>query len=171
MGNTAAELFERHGLTVFRYMRRMTGSIDSAQDLTQEVFLRVVRGLHTYRVHGREESWVLRIAHSVLFDHTCRSDGSSVKLVPLDEMPTEPQEGPSQLAALGFHEAVGLLPREDREAYLLRELGGLTYAELARVSETTEEAVRSRLYRARRQIKRVLSGRLVAGELKQREGE
>lgn len=46
--------------------------------------------------------------------------------------------------------------------YLLRERGGLTYQEIAQACETTEEAVRSKLYRARRQIKRLLSTRLSA---------
>ena len=74
----------------------------------------------------------------------------------------EPGREPTHVAAIGFYEAVSLLPRAEREMFLLREQGGLTYAEIARACETTEEAVRSKLYRARRLIKRVLSARLSA---------
>ena len=66
MGATAGELFDRHGLTVFQYFRRMTGSRDIAEDLTQEVFLRVVRGFHRYQAHGRETAWVFQVARTVL---------------------------------------------------------------------------------------------------------
>ena len=163
MGHTAAELFDRHALAVFRFFRRMTGNTDLAEDLTQEVFVRVVRGLHGYQARGREPSWVFRIAHTVLADHLRREGAVPVSVISLDDALDEPREEPSQLAALGFYEALGLLPRAEREVLLLRELGGLTYVELAQACETTEEGVRSRLYRARRLIKRVLSARLTAG--------
>lgn len=171
MGHTAAELFDRHVLAVFRYLRRTTGDTDLAEELTQEVFLRVVRGLHTYRVRGREESWVLRIAYSVLRDHINRTEGTPVQVVSLDDLPYEPWEEPSQIVAIGFSEAIALLPEAERETFLLRELGGLTYEELAAACETTEEAVRSRLYRARGRIRGLLAGRLAPADLKQREGE
>jgi RNA polymerase sigma-70 factor (ECF subfamily) len=58
----AAALFDRHHLAVFRFLRRMTGDASLAEDLTQEVFLRVVRGLDSYEERSRETSWVFRIA-------------------------------------------------------------------------------------------------------------
>ena len=171
MSVTAAELFDRHAFAVFRFFRRITRRAELAEDLTQEVFLRVVRSLPAYQGAGRESAWVFRIAHHVLADHGPLSEAARGIVIPLDEAVNEPHDEPSHVAAISFYEAVGLLPREEREVFLLRELGGLTYAELAKDLETTEEAVRSKLYRARRQIKRVLSGRLVPADLRQREGE
>jgi len=158
MGATAGELFDRHGLTVFQYFRRMTGSRDIAEDLTQEVFLRVVRGLHRYQAHGRETAWVFQVARTVLLRHWQTEDPPHVSVTDIKE----PGREPTHVAAIGFYEAVSLLSRAEREMFLLREQGGLTYAEIARACETTEEAVRSKLYRARRLIKRVLSARLSA---------
>jgi RNA polymerase sigma factor (sigma-70 family) len=70
----AARLFDRHHLAVFRFLRRMTGSLSLAEDLTQEVFLRVVRGLEGYDERSREVSWIFRIARNVLLDrHRARA--------------------------------------------------------------------------------------------------
>ena len=64
----AGGIFERHHLVVFRFLRRMTDSVSLAEDLTQEVFLRVVRGLGAYEDRSRERAWVFRIARNVLVD-------------------------------------------------------------------------------------------------------
>jgi RNA polymerase sigma-70 factor (ECF subfamily) len=159
MGVTAAELFERHALAVYRFFRRMTRRPDVADDLTQEVFLRVVRGIHRYQATGRERGWVFHIARHVLVDTWTTTAPAPLSIGDVDE----PSAEPTHVVALGFHEAVGLLPRVEREMYLLREQGGLTYGEIARVCETTEDAVRSKLLRARRLLRRVLSTRLSVG--------
>ena len=158
MRATAAELFDRHAVSIFRFFRRMTRRADVAEDLTQEVFLRVVRRIHRYQPHGREPGWVFSIARGVLLDKWQTTESPFVSFADVSEPYTEP----THVAAIGFYEAVGLLPRAEREMFLLRERGGLTYAEIARACETTEDAVRAKLYRARRLIKRVLSARLSA---------
>ena len=168
---TAAELFDRHASMVFRFFRRATGRPDLAEDLTQEVFLRVVHSLPGFQGAGSEQAWLLRIAHHVLADHGPLKDAAWGRVISLGELLNEPHDTPSPVAAISLREAVSLLPPDEREVFLLRELGGLTYAELARNLETTEEAVRSKLYRARRLIKRVLSGRLAPADLRQREGQ
>ena len=64
----AAGLFERHHLAVYRFLRRATGDGPAAEDLTQDVFLRIVRGLDRYEDRLRERAWVFRIARNVLID-------------------------------------------------------------------------------------------------------
>jgi RNA polymerase sigma-70 factor (ECF subfamily) len=157
MSTTAADLFERHAVTVFRYFHRMTASPDLAEDLTQEVFLRVVRGLHRYDARDREVSWLLSIARHVLADSRT---ATKFDALPLEDV-EEPAMENGHVAALAYNDALRLLPSGDRAVYLLREQGGLSYAEIAKVTELSEQAVRSRIYRARREIKRVLSDRLL----------
>ena len=62
------ELFQRYHLGVYRYLRRSTGSADRAQDLTQEVFLRVLRSLPRYRAEDREQGWIFTLARNVLLN-------------------------------------------------------------------------------------------------------
>ena len=162
-GNLAAvsveELFERHALAVCRYFRRVTGRPDLAEDLTQDVFVRILKSIDTYQPSDREIGWVFRIARNVLADHWQKTTTCAEIAVPDVE---EPAAEDDHIRALGFHEAVALLPSRDREAYLLRERAGLTYQEIAKACDTTVDAVRAKLYRARRQIKRLLSSRLSA---------
>ena len=66
---TPRELFDRHHLAVFRYFRRLVGDRQTAEDLTQEVFLRVVRGSETYRDKERETGWIFTIARNLFRDH------------------------------------------------------------------------------------------------------
>jgi RNA polymerase sigma-70 factor (ECF subfamily) len=158
MSTTAADLFDRHAVAVYRFFRRQTARPDLAEDLTQEVFLRVVRGLRRYEAKDREIAWLLSIARHVLAESREAEDGATVGLADVEE----PSSGSPHVAALTFYDALGLLHPGDRAVYLLKEQGGLSYGEIAAACEMTEEAVRSRLYRARRSIKRVLSDRLVS---------
>jgi RNA polymerase sigma factor (sigma-70 family) len=150
----AAGLFDRHHLVVFRFLRRMTGSPSLAEDLTQEVFLRVVRGLDAYEDRSREISWIFRIARNVLVDrHRART--RTLPATALSDAVIVPRAAPQVLTAL-LDEALAHLPEEDREAFLMREVGGLGYREIAEVSGATPDAARMRIYRARLALREAL---------------
>ncbi len=157
MKTTAAEMFDRHAVTVYRYFCRTTASPDLAEDLTQEVFVRVIRGLHRYHPRDRERSWLFTIVRHVLTD--CR-ETTRADVLQLGEV-NEPVHDAWNLTALAYDDALRFLSPSDRAVYLLKEQVGLSYSEIANVCEMTEQSVRSRLYRARREIRRLLSdGRL-----------
>jgi RNA polymerase sigma-70 factor (ECF subfamily) len=65
----ATAIYVRHRMPVWRYLHRLTGSRDQAEDLCQEVFLRVVAGLERYEERGWERAWVFQIARRVLAEH------------------------------------------------------------------------------------------------------
>jgi RNA polymerase sigma factor (sigma-70 family) len=152
---TPARLFERYHLAVYRYFRRITGQRDLAQDLTQDVFLRIVRDARGSRGLGRDAAWVFAIARHVLADHRRRTrpaDRAS------GDAPEPVGHEAPQLLAFGIAEALDLLPEADREVLVLREVGGFTYLEIAGLCETTVESVRVRLFRARGRMRRYLAG-------------
>jgi RNA polymerase sigma-70 factor (ECF subfamily) len=140
----AREVFERYGADVRRYFRRMTGSVDEADDLAQEVFLRVVRAAPAYQPSERERAWLFRIARNVFLDDRRRSARRLVA-----DADVEASAPPAQAVGAGVREAIATLPSDEREAFLLSEIGGLTYAEIAAAACTSTAAVRSRIYRAR----------------------
>ena len=150
----AAVLFDRHHLAVFRFLRRMTGSSSLAEDLTQEVFLRVVRGLETYEERSREDSWIFRIARHVLVDRH-RAQVRSPPATALRDAAIAPCVAPQALAT-ALDEALARLPDEEREAFLMREVGGLGYREIAEASGATVDAARMRIYRARLALREAL---------------
>jgi RNA polymerase sigma factor (sigma-70 family) len=90
-----AGLFDRHHLAVFRFLRRMTGSSSAAEDLTQEVFLRVVRGAERYEERTREISWVFRIARNVLVDRH-RAEARAPERIAIED------GGPYAIPAVSF---------------------------------------------------------------------
>jgi len=155
---SAAELFERHHLTIFRFLRRMSGQSDVAEDLTQEVFLRVVRALESYREQQQEQAWLFRIARNVFADRH-RQAARVPATVALDEVQVNTGEV-SPTAGLALDQALDRVPEHERTAFLLRELGGLGYAEIAAVTDVTPDAVRNRIHRARLCLRAMLAGPL-----------
>ncbi len=154
-----ADLFARRHLAVYRYFRRMTGSHDLAQDLTQELFLRVVRAVGAGTHVRSETGFLFQIAHHVLVDHW-RHTAAAPPIDPLVEGLSALD--PPQPLGLTFQEALNALPARDRETFVLREVEGLSYAEIATVHEATVESVRSRLRRARERLRHALGGDPVA---------
>jgi RNA polymerase sigma-70 factor (ECF subfamily) len=152
----AAAIFERHHLAIYRFLRRATGDGTSAEDLTQEVFLRVVRGVDRYEDRFRERAWVFRIARNVLLDGHRRAQ----KVHPILGLEAAEQVTVAgrQAESVVLQEALGSLREEEREAFLLREVAGLGYEEIGPIVEATPDAVRMRIYRARTALRAWLGG-------------
>ena len=141
---SADELFAEHRSGVFRYLCRMVGHADAARDLTQEVFLRVARTDVPERDAAGLRAWIFTIARNVALNHF--RDGQ--------RRPSEVTMGEAaapavQELSIALQRALGALDDLDRDVFLLRETGGLSYAEVAATCGLTIEAVRARLHRAR----------------------
>jgi RNA polymerase sigma-70 factor (ECF subfamily) len=150
---SAGELFEKHHLAIFRFLHRMLGRKELAEDLTQEVYLRVVRALATYREQRQERAWLFRIARNVLADRH-RSESRAAETPEFAVMATA--ASPPTLT-ITLDQALARVPEHERTAFLLREVGGLGYLEIAKVTDTTPDAVRNRIHRARLSLRRVLA--------------
>ena len=147
-----ADLFDRHHLAVYRYFRRMTGQHELAQDLTQDTFLRVVRGLAAGTPLRNETAFLFQIAHRILVDHWRKTAAAP----PIKGLVDVVSVDPPQRAALSLQEALVTLSERDRETFVLREVDGLGYAEIATLHGATLESVRSRLRRARARLRQAL---------------
>ncbi len=148
------ELFERHHLRLYRYFVRLSGAPSVAEDLTQEVFLRALRAAADYRAQGQEVAWLFRIARNLWLD---RQRQRHRRPQAVDSTPDDLPVPASQELGLHLDQALGGLPEDEREAFLLRETGGLSYARIAAVCDASVESVRSRIYRARRALRAALA--------------
>jgi RNA polymerase sigma-70 factor, ECF subfamily len=148
----ASRVYGDHGPAVRRYFHRLTRNPDLADDLAQEVFLKVVRAAGTYQPQERERAWVFRIAQNVLLDHYRRA-GRACE----DQVDVEPIHAAPQGVTTDLQQALARLAPGDREVFLLGEVGGLSYAEIASMRDTTVPAVRSRIYRARLALREMLT--------------
>jgi RNA polymerase sigma-70 factor (ECF subfamily) len=163
MGRVSAEdLFLRHHLTIFRFLRKMTGDVALAEDVTQDLFVRVIRGVESFDSREQDLAWLFRIARRLLADHARnqRRRPISVPGSPADPSPV----AAVQPLALVLDEALGLLPEPEREAFVLREQSGLGYDEIAAISGATPGAVRNRIHRARCQLRQFLETKRRLGE-------
>ena len=152
MATTATELFERYHIAIYRYLLRMTGSRETAEELTQDVFVRVLKGLEQYQERDHERAWLFRIARNLRCDLARRSQRQPSASLE-DVEPIEPQRQELQLSLV---RALAALAEDDREAFVLGEIGGFTYVEIAEICEISPAAVRSRIYRARLELRRAL---------------
>lgn len=140
---------------------RLTGNEADAQDLVQEVLLRVRRGLATYRP-GSMEGWLSRITTNAFLDEVRRR-----RRHPTEALPPEPglavasPDAAGHLAASALPDelqaALRALPEEFRVAVVLSDVVGLPYAEIAEHLGVPVGTVRSRIHRGRRSLRQVLS--------------
>jgi RNA polymerase sigma-70 factor (ECF subfamily) len=175
-GDAAAweEIVQRYNRRIYNICYRFAGSPDDAQDLTQEVFIKMYRTLSSYDVdRGAFMTWVTTVTRNLLVDHfrktkqdrmTDSLDTTSSEhedAMPLSEQ--IPDRGPSpdnsvqgREAREAVHEALQKLSPELREAVILRDLQDLDYREIATVLKVPEGTVKSRINRGRAELARLL---------------
>jgi RNA polymerase sigma-70 factor (ECF subfamily) len=141
-------LFTAHRDGVFRYLCRIVGNED-ARELTQEVFLRVTKAAVPETSEGGRRAWLFRIARNLALNHV-RDDRRRGVTVELSADAAAPA---TQALAAALREALEQLSPVDRDVFLMRETGGLSYEEISFACQLTADAVRSRLHRARQQLR------------------
>lgn len=154
----AEELFERYAQALLRFADRMLSDRESAQEVTQEVFVKVISRAHQYDGRATVSSWLFAIAANACRDRRRRERRAAV--VPLDAVPDIPARGEGIEARLAGHErraavrrALEGLSEEQREALILARYHGLPYAEIARVLGISVGAVKTRIFRAVENLK------------------
>lgn len=170
------DAFERlvlaHQKKVYNLALRMTGNAEDACDLSQEAFLRVFKGLANFEMESSFSTWIYRLTSNACIDFLRKKKRQeTVSLVFLDdngderylELPDERYE-PEYLAGQmetkeEVTRAIGSLEVEYRQALVLRELNGCSYAEIAEIMGIKEGTVKSRIFRAREQMKKRLTER------------
>jgi RNA polymerase sigma factor (sigma-70 family) len=154
------ELIERWHPSLWEYVRRVTGDDDSAQDAVQDVWLRVLRGIHRLRDGSRLRAWLFGIAHHVVMDrlrslYASRTvDGIDLTNIADDESPPDIEDDVAIL-----HHELTQLPVIEREILTLFYLRELSLAEVAEVLAIPAGTVKSRLFRARRLLRHKLQSK------------
>jgi len=147
---TFGELLERHESEIFAYALRMTGDRDDADDVYQETFLAAFRAWPPPR-RGMERAWLYRIATNKVIDASRRRK----RLVRIGDLElAAPDRDGVTMADLTA--AVKTLPAGQRAAFVLRRVEGLTYADVARILECSEDAARARVSEATKKVREAL---------------
>src|SRR5438128_5957689 len=169
-GDEAAweDLVRLYTRQVYGLCYRFTGSGSQAQDLTQEVFLRVFKTIQTFRsVEGSFGTWLARVTRNLLIDHYRRTRQERVTDSIEEQLPMLEEAGAAASArpdhALAGREASEILQAtlqklspDLREAVILRDLQEMEYREIAQVLGIPEGTVKSRINRGRAELARLL---------------
>ena len=159
---TWEEVARDHGRFLYTVAYRLTGNSDDAQDLVQEVLLKVRRGLETY-VPGSLEGWLSRITTNTFLDDTRRQRRRPVDLLPEDPDRVVPPSPGADVAlaaeALPDHiqDALRALPTEYRAAIIMCDVVGLSYQEIGDALDVPVGTVRSRIHRGRALLRKALA--------------
>lgn len=136
----------------------LTGNSSAVEDLSQVIFLKMLLGLPNLRDPSRFEAWLFRLARNVCRDYFRRERWRAI-FVPFaaghEETASPPLAEPTMLEE--FLAAVQTLSPAQRELMVLLQERDWSYEELAAITRTTVSSVKSRLFRARTELKRVLS--------------
>src|SRR5215203_3001933 len=144
----AETLFVVNERRLFRYFCRAVGA-DTARDLTQDVFLKVSRTSVPDAADGEVRAWLFRIARNLALDHYRKR----LRQPEPAALVNEGSRSPSQDVELAIREALAALTDLDRDVFLMREVAGLGYEEIGKACSLTADAVRSRIHRARLQLR------------------
>ncbi len=148
----ASMLFERYHKRIFNFLARMTMDRDLAEDLTQNVFLRIIKYRTSYREGNRFQSWIYQVARNVFSDHYQAhknkfSDFVDVEKISdhmADQGESEEQDEKERI----LHRSMAKLTEEQRELLVLTRFQHLKYEEVAVIMDTTVANIKVKVHRA-----------------------
>jgi RNA polymerase sigma-70 factor (ECF subfamily) len=149
-GNAGAfqTLYGRHRTRLYRFVLRSVKERGVAEELFQDVWLRVIEARNRYAPKARFTTWLYSIAHNRLVDHWRRKGLSVVDLENVEvegNSPNPERQAEARQSLERFAKALEALPPAQREAFVLHEEAGMSVAEIAQATGAGEEAAKSRL--------------------------
>jgi len=159
---TWEEVARDHGRFLYTVAYRLTGNSDDAQDLVQEVLLKVRRGLETYRP-GSLEGWLSRITTNTFLDEARRRRRRPVDLLPEEPDHVVPPSPGADVALAAealpddVQAALRSLPEEYRSAVVMCDVVGMSYQEIGESLDVPVGTVRSRIHRGRALLRKALA--------------
>lgn len=166
-------LYARHKRGLYRYLQRMCGHPESANDLFQEVWSRVIASRERYEARAQFATFLYRIAHNCVVDHYRRTGRASESVAhsvegTVENTPTPSHEQPEHAYSqaqvhAALRRALDALPAEQRDVFVLYEETGLGLEDIGRITGVAMETAKSRLRYALAKLRAGLSEYQPAG--------
>lgn len=162
--NAFEELVLKYEKTVYNLALRMVGDRDDASDMTQETFIKAYGSLSSFRGDSKFSVWIYRITTNVCLDFlrsksrkqqvslTVSDDDEDAQLDIPDPSSTPEQQLMQKMSMQSVEEGLKTLPDKQRQILVMRELGGMSYAEIGAALSLEEGTVKSRIFRARKRL-------------------
>jgi RNA polymerase sigma factor (sigma-70 family) len=159
-------LYRQHVASVYRYAHAVLGNRADAEDVTQQTFLNAYRAWAQGTKPRKAENWLLTIAHNEVRRHFRKASGRSLE-VEYDDKLAQPAPERIEPSVADVLRALQHLPATQREALVMREFEGRSYAEIAEIMGVTQGALEALIFRARRTLAEQLEDGLTCAEAEQ----
>lgn len=173
-GNTHifSEIVERYKNKVFNMVYRFTNDYNESQDLSQEVFINVFKNLHKFNQKAKFSTWLYRISYNICIDW-CRKNKKKKKDLLANDNQNDIADDKlnvednyiSKQGQIILRNLINSMDEKYRTVLILFHYQGLSYEEIAEVLKLPVKTVETRLYRARRLLKKSLSKEYYGGEI------
>jgi RNA polymerase sigma factor (sigma-70 family) len=148
----ASVLFDRYNKRIFNFLARMTMDREQAEDLTQNVFLRIIRYRTSYREGQKFQSWIYQVARNVFSDHYQAHKNKFAGFVDVEQIrdamsdtnETDDQDEKERL----LQRSMAMLSEEQRELLVLTRFQHMKYEEVATIMDTTVANIKVKVHRA-----------------------
>jgi RNA polymerase sigma-70 factor (ECF subfamily) len=149
-------LFERYHLRIYNFFFRLTFDMDVSQDLTQNLFYRMIKYKNSYKSDHSVKSWIFQIARNLHADYCKENKRSEEIFLKTENYPVDPADDTQD-----FHEddydrlekAMSNLSQEQKEIIVLSRYQGLKYEEISAITNQSVSAIKVAMYRAIRQLR------------------
>ena len=147
-------IYRQYSDTVFRFLMSKTGSVELAEELTQETFYQAVKSIDRYDGSSRITSWLCGIAQNVLYAHLRARQKDPL---PLEDVPEQPVVSTEDLVVTrdetrAILEAIREVPEPGGEIMRMRIFGGLSFKQIGAILGRTEVWARVNYYRAKQSV-------------------
>jgi len=156
-----AEIVEHYQVPIIRYLYRLTGDYETAQDLAQETFIQAYNGILKTNSELRLKAWLYRIATNNAWQYHRRR--KLLSFIPFDglrksDAPKVENQSDSTGEEIAIREALHQVPAEQRACLVLHYVEGFKYREIAETLGISEDAVRKRISRGKQVFRRLYNG-------------
>jgi RNA polymerase sigma factor (sigma-70 family) len=145
-------LFERYHKRIFNFLARMAMDRELAEDLTQNVFLRIMKYRASYREGNRFEAWIYQVARNVFSDHYTVHKNRFSDFVDVEKVSDHIKDN-DEASELDekeklLHQSMALLSEEQRELLILTRFQHMKYEDVATIMDTTVANIKVKVHRA-----------------------
>lgn len=162
-----ASIYRKHYRNVFAWCFRIVHNKEDAEDLTQETFIHVMRGIHNFRGDANLSTWLFRVTKNTVFMHLRRKRLRFTTFNEVNEASRKAQrqnasqrdlstKGHDSMSRIDLERAVDQLPRGYRTAFLLHDVEDYDHAEIAQITCRSIGTSKSELHKARRRLRLLL---------------
>lgn len=157
-GNQAAsdELIHLYYDEIFRYIVRMGCSNEEAMDLTQEVFITMMKSIHTYKEQGHFRAWLYKIAHNQTMNVVKKKKQESNYFKTIEENVVITDFANKVVDQAFIEEILNQLPVKQRDVVILKYYHGFKSKEIAKITGSTLPGVKSRLFQALQKLRKYI---------------